>query len=423
MGSSIFVSCLLSVLVLPSEAGRTVGFPASGTPRENAAAVQAAVDAVSAAGGGRVSVPPGDWTCGTIWLKSGVDLHLEKGAVIRGSTNFNDYCAADAYPQNSSSPKATLDLDGENMSGGHLLVCLEQRNVTLSGAGAVNGSGSVFATYPDGSERPHQKNYDWRPGQMLHVCESDRVTIRDVRLENAPYWCLFIHGCEDVAVSNVTIRQSRRNPRVFNADGIDIDSSRRVLVEDCDIAAYDDGITFRGNAARLKRKGPCEDVTVRNCRVSSYMNALRFGVGTEPVRRIRVRGLDIHDTRTAVNFCPAWAGRGGTPISDVEIEGLAVQCKDFLRMHRFGAKTPLTDVTIRGVKGRTKWKSMIYTLPELPFERIRLLDIDLEQVERGIQVVNVKDFELTGNLEAWKMTPEEKRRLEREIAEGKRHLY
>ena len=83
------------------------------SPSENRAAIQREIDAASAAGGGRVTIPAGIWPTGSIELKSGVELHLAKGAVLKGSTKQADYNADDVFPENFHSV-------GEEWSGGHL---------------------------------------------------------------------------------------------------------------------------------------------------------------------------------------------------------------------------------------------------------------------------------------------------------------
>ena len=90
----------------------TVALGAS--PAENRAAIQREVDAASAAGRGRVEIPVGEWLTGSIRLKSGVELHLPKGATLKGSADRRDYNANDAFPDNVWS-------DAEEWSGGHLV--------------------------------------------------------------------------------------------------------------------------------------------------------------------------------------------------------------------------------------------------------------------------------------------------------------
>ena len=90
--------------------------------------IQAAIDACSAEGGGRVIIPSGTYVCGTIWLKSNVELHLEMGAVLKASSDMDDYNDEDAYPQNYGVPV-------ENWRGTHLIIALEAHNVAITGNG------------------------------------------------------------------------------------------------------------------------------------------------------------------------------------------------------------------------------------------------------------------------------------------------
>lgn len=96
------------------------------------ASLQAAIDRVSKSGGGRVEVPSGTWAIGTVWLRSGVELHLPEGAVLKGSANLDDYNAEDAYPQN-------FCFGSEGWSARHLIIALEVRNVAITGKGAIDG--------------------------------------------------------------------------------------------------------------------------------------------------------------------------------------------------------------------------------------------------------------------------------------------
>ena len=116
---------------------RMFGAREGGTPRENAAAIQRAIDA-AAENCGRVVVPAGTFVSGTLWLKSGVTLHLDKGAVLKASDDLADYNAEDAYPENFGCPKS------EYWRGFHFIICRGQKNVVLEGAGTIDGTGDAF---------------------------------------------------------------------------------------------------------------------------------------------------------------------------------------------------------------------------------------------------------------------------------------
>ena len=191
---------------------------------KDTAAVQRAVDAANSAGGGEVLLPRGTYLCGSVFLKSGVDFHLAEGAVLKGSPDHDDYNAVGIAQQNGGRLGS-----GDNVSGGHLVICLEQENVTLRGPGKIDGNVGAFLKMPDGSHPKNKLEIPWRPGQMVWFVESRNIAIRDIELSDAPYWSCFVYGCEDVVVERANIHTVRK-PHTYNGDGLDIDSSRRVRV-------------------------------------------------------------------------------------------------------------------------------------------------------------------------------------------------
>ena len=394
---------------------RAYGAKGDGVAKDTAA-VQAAVDAANAAGGGTVELGAGTYLCGTIWLKSNVDFHVGPGATVKGSPDPADYNAADAYPQNWASPR-----EEENQSGGHLFVALEQTNVTLRGPGTVDGSGLRFAAYPDGRERFHQRNYEWRPGQMLHFVECENVRIADIHFTNSTYWNCFVHGCDHVFVRGVRVT-TPRSPHVLNGDGFTIDACRHVSLSDCQIVAYDDGLTIRCNTKRLKDKTrECAFVTVANCTISSRMNAIRVGVGNGPIHDVTFSNVAIHDTRTAVNFCSSW-GAFGTPIRNVRFSGLTVDALDFLRMHQNGKTTPMEDIYFSDVSGCVRMRSRIWPKKGHPFRNIAFRDIDLPFGLEAFHVEGLK-VEGSGRFRLLEPAPGREAFVDAELAAGRDILY
>ena len=230
--------------------------------------IQAAIDACAANGGGRVVIPSGLYVSGTIWLKSNVELHLEMGAILKASSDIDDYNDEDAYPQNYGVPV-------ENWRGKHFIIALEADNVAITGNGTIDGCGDAFF----GTERFFENPYCWeggyitskdkerlRPGQCVCFIECTNVRVRDIAVKNTPCWSIFFHGCEHVQVRGVRIT----NPYEFvNTDGLDIDCCRFVTVSDCIIHTGDDAIAIRCDSTKLKNPKPCEYVAITNCVLSS----------------------------------------------------------------------------------------------------------------------------------------------------------
>lgn len=300
-------------------------FGAQGTAgRKDTAPLQAALDACGAGGGGVVVVPPGRYVTGTLWLRSRTELHLAPGAVLVGSPDRSDYNADDAFPENEAFGR-------ENVTGAHLLIARDAEDVAITGQGTLDGaSGQFFGALPpervSASYRHKACNApirDWRPGQMVFFCGCRRVSVRDVRLLDAPYWTLFCLGCEDVSLRGLTVVNP---PQTANGDGIDIDCCRNVTVSDCRITSGDDCIAVRGNPRRLAAPRPCENVVVSNCILSTPCNAIRIGVGDGEVRHCAFSNLVITDTRTAINMVCRYseAAEHGAWLHDISFANLVV---------------------------------------------------------------------------------------------------
>ena len=337
-------------------------------------AVQRAIDAASAAGGGEVLLPGGTYLCGSVFLKTGVDFHLSEGATLKGSPDPADYNAVDVCPQNSGRLGS-----GDNASGGHLLLCIEQERVILRGPGKIDGNVAAFLKLSDGSHPPHKLKIPWRPSQMIWFVESRDIAIRDIEIADAPYWSCFIYGCSDVVVERANIH-TVRNPHTYNGDGLDIDSSRRVRVRDCRISTADDSITLRADGARLRRDGDCADVVVSNCTLSSDCNAIRLGVGNGHIRDCSFRNIRIADTRYAVNAVGSWSRpEHGVDISRISFEDMEIDTKGFCKFYYKHATESVFDgITFRHVRGKVREPSIFDDTRDRPFLNLRFEDVRLD---------------------------------------------
>jgi polygalacturonase len=282
------------------------------------AAVQRAIEACHAAGGGTVVVPPGTYLIGTVYLRSHVTLHLQAGAILRGSPRREDYNADDVVPENCV-------FTSENVTGAHLIIGYQAEQIAITGEGTIDGNSAAFLgpLPPDEvttTHWGHARNFpirDWRPGQMVWFCRCTQVAVRDVTLLNAPYWTLFLLGCEQVQIRGLRIVNPPQTP---NGDGIDVDCCRQVTISDCLISAGDDGITLRGNARALgDHAQACEHVAVTNCVLSTPCNAIRVGVGNGLVRQCSFSNIVVPEARTGISIVSAYSDRSkpGVTIEDV----------------------------------------------------------------------------------------------------------
>ena len=344
-------------------------------------AIQKAIDAANASGGGRVLLTPGIYLSGTIYLKNNVDFHLLAGAVLYGSPDKEDYNAPDFCPQN-------VVFESDFMSGAHLVVALEQNNVTISGRGRIDGNVKAFLKDSKSDRFLPKQQVKWRPAQMLFLCESTNITIRDVELFNSPYWTCFLHGCEDFIIDGVRI-QNRMD--TANGDGIDIDSCQRGTISNCLIESGDDCITLRAYDEPLKKKRPCEYITITNCVLKTPHQAIRVGVGNGKIRHCTFSNLAIHGTNVGINFHSSyWSGSSGTTIENIRFNNIVMDVRIPFAMTPGHAAdtTKIRNIYFRGISGICRNTSHISGKASNLLLNISFEDIDLA-VPQGSQPFTV----------------------------------
>jgi len=370
-------------------------------------AIQAAIDDASAAGGGEVLLPAGTYLSGTVWLKSNVDFHLEAGATLLGSTDPADYNAPDAFPQNRTNAY-------ECNSGGHLVLCVEQHNVTVRGPGSINGNGPKITLDKDGKRFPRNETtytgLAWRPGQMLFFVESEDIRIQDVSLLDSTYWTCYVYGCTRVMIRGVAVRN---HYLTWNGDGLDIDASRYVTISDCRIESADDAITLRACSGGLKRPQDLAFVTVDNCVIRTYQcNAIRVGVGDHDIHDAVFSNLVIEDARTAVMIGNGYANPKkpgavrGTGVWSLRFDNIvAPSVREMaLVLAQFSGEATTHDIAFSNVGCTAKRASKVWGNAKFPFKNISFRNVDCNE---GVEAVNVEGLRIDGGtLRETEMTPE-----------------
>ena len=357
------------------------------------AAIQKAIDECFLAGGGIVTVPAGTYLTGTIWLKSHIELHLEAGAVLRGSADLKDYNDDDLdekrdtdYPQNFSCAE-------EEWRGKHLIIAHECEDVALTGKGCVDGAADDYFEDVWFAEHKHDYWYPegwcWskdkvnlRPGQVIVFAECKNVLISDITVCNAPCWDIFLHGCDNVRINGVYIH----NPRYFiNTDGIDIDCCSYVTVSNCVIDTADDCITFRANPERLSNKDKkCEYITVTNCTLSTTCFAFRVGVGTGTVEHIRVSNISVSRAATPIAFTPHF-GENETNIRDVNFNNISAGEVSFPCRIEVGKKATFSDITIENYRSYS-YGQLFAVAEDSISDNIILRNIECHFVDKGVEL-------------------------------------
>jgi polygalacturonase len=229
-------------------------------------AIQSAINAASAAGGGTVVIPAGTFLSGPIRLDNQINLHLNRGAILR-------MLPLDKYPGGTSNP--------ENFISGSSL-----HDVAISGEGLIDGQGIPWWPYANksGARRP----------RMIALSGCDRVLIEHVTLSNSPMFHIAMHA-NNVTVRAVTIRANPSTDPVnpgHNTDACDV-SGTNILVQDCDISVGDDDFTCGGGTS---------DVLITNC-TYGYGHGVSIGSPTSGgVSNLTVMDCTFNNTEAGIRI-------------------------------------------------------------------------------------------------------------------------
>ena len=242
---------------------RTFGAVGDGKVKDSPA-IQRAIDACTAAGGGIVYVSPGTYLCGTVVLKSNVTLYLEAGATVLGSGDMRDY------------------------QPNHLIYASEAQNVGLAGPGKVDGHGMAFWVRVQRAPLPESKvwsdaiHLDWthtpqHPSPMVEFEKCTDVHVSDVFLCNAPGWTLRPFDCDRVSIRGIVIKNPVYAP---NTDGIDPTGCQDLVISDCIIDTGDDAICLKSESLHGAPVRVSKNIVVTNCVITCCCNGFKFGTTT-----------------------------------------------------------------------------------------------------------------------------------------------
>ena len=326
------------------------------------AAIQAAIDDCSAHGGGQVILENGRFLSGRINFKSGVILHIERDAVLLGSTNVFDFPEIETdFWDTEYAPRFNKRcfLYAENCDG-----------IGITGRGAIDCQGEAYVDpmteeemaarptmsftrkpfpLPEGSEPlseevtmvgayPHPldpRSTSLAPARVALFIGCTNILVEDVTMRNQPAgWSYWICGCDYVHFHRAQILAAVDMP---NNDGIHINCCTNVTISNCNISCGDDCIVVRAYSAPLKKNRVCEKVCVTNCNLTSHTCAIRVGwINDGTMRNCTFSNLNI--TESSCGICMKLPGNPASA-----------------RMSDQGHESTLID----NISARVKWELMV----------------------------------------------------------------
>ena len=372
-------------------------FGATGDGRtDDTEALQAAVRACHAAGGGTVRVPAGTYLARPFELRSFVTLELEAGATLLASPRLADY------------PVEGRDASGESERAG-LLTTRDAERVAIIGRGTIDGNALAFhdatrahdsgdfdrgltrqgqAFMPKGVLFEHGPlAHGERPGNLVRFFGCRDVLVHGVTIQNSPTWTTHYRQCENVTIEAVRIHSDASGKRIPNDDGIDLVLCDDVRILGCDIDTGDDCIALFGS----------QRVVVTNCTLSTRSVAIRVGYDHErAIRDCIFSNIVVHDANRGLGVFV----RGAGSVENVLFSDITLRTR-LLTGHWWGKAEPIhvsallwapgvskpgriRDVTFARIRIEGEHGILLWGSPDSPLEDVSLEDVRL-RIRRGPQ--------------------------------------
>ncbi len=259
---------------------------------DNTAAIQKAIDDCSAKGGGRVLVPGGGvYKTYTLNLKNGVDLHIDRGATLKGGEDPYK------YPEFAPTPVWRPERS-PRFNKRAMFYTVGQTNVAITGSGTIDGNAAAFHHRVDG--RWQRISHTNITGRCVFFVGCRDVRFDDVLVYHPCGWSTWFLDCDRVQCRGVRIECNREFP---NGDGLHFGGCRDVTVSDCIIDAQDDALIVRTHQEQMRTMRPCERMTFANCVLRSNQSAIRIGwTGDGPIRDVTFDNIVCSYSRLGIQF-------------------------------------------------------------------------------------------------------------------------
>ncbi len=254
----------------------------------NTRAIQSAIDKAAAEGGGTVVVPKGTFVSGALFLKPGVNLHLDEGAVLQCSTDMTNFpeqrTRIEGHFEDHFNP-ALINADGCN-------------ELIISGDGKLDGAGKpIWDEFWERRAGNNEfKNLDVARARLCLIENSTNITVRGVTFMDAQFWNLHLYKCRNVLVEEArfTVPDDEKPP---SSDGVDVDSCQNVTIRGCYFSVNDDCIALKGTKGPFamddKTSPPVERIRVSGCEFKRGHGVVTCGSEATIVRDVMVEGCKV----------------------------------------------------------------------------------------------------------------------------------
>ncbi len=336
---------------------------------DDTGAFQSAIDACRNAGGGTIIIEEGIYSLGAITLYSHVHLYLEKNAILKMSSNLNDFDHFGTGKMKSVLVPTWDDCDYDGKPTKYFIYAYQCEDISITGEGAIDGNeeifyGKVTKWHIEGSFYPRVP--------MIYFEDCKKIELKDITLKRSAFWTVHLVGCEEILIDHIEICN---NLRLTNCDGIDPDHCKHMVIRNCRITSADDCIVFKTTSAGVNY-GVTEDITVSNCELISTSAAIKFGSeSVSDFKDIHIHDCVIRSSNRGISL----QLRDEGSIDNCSFKDITIETRRFSPIHWWGKGEPIAITAVR----RTK-STRVGSIRNVSFENVTM------DAENGIYIYGME---------------------------------
>ncbi|RCW21888.1 glycoside hydrolase family 28 protein [Marinilabilia salmonicolor] len=392
---------------------------------KTSSAIKKAIEAANNAGGGSVIIPEGEWLTGKVHLKSHVNLHLKKGAVLLFDDNPDDYL-----------PAVHTTWEGlECYNYSPLIYAYECKNVAITGEGELKAKMDFWRGWfsrPSGHMNSLKRLYNMaaknvpveervmvndsanmRP-HFIQFNRSKNILLDGFSITNSPFWTIHPYLCKNVVIRNLNVFAHGHNN-----DGVDPEMSQNMFIENCNFDQGDDAIAVKSgrNQDAWRLNTPTKNLVVQNCNVKNGHQLLAIGSELSGgVENVLMDNCTVADGANMFHllFIKTNERRGGY-VKNIYMQNIKAdkmregilgietdvlyQWRDLVPTYEIRL-TPISDIYMKNIKtSSVKFISCIKGQEEQPVENIELENVKTDTVREEKTHIhqNLNGFSIENN--------------------------
>jgi polygalacturonase len=388
----------ISSIAVKSELFNITSYGAIGNGKVlNTTSIQKAIDVCAQKGGGTIVIPKGIFLTGSIFLKKGVNIYFEDGAVLKGSTDINHYPKVNTRIEGHFEPWRVAIINGDAVD-----------NLSITGNGTIDGSGAPFwkEFYERRDINSKTTNLNVERPRIAFIQNSKNVKISGIHFKDSGFWNLHVYKCKDVLIENCrfTALNGKKPNNAPSSDGIDIDSSQDVIISKCFFSVGDDCIALKGTKGPFAMQDvdspPVERIQILDCTFEAGGGIVTFGSEASIIRDIKVeRCTTTRPTVLRIKLRP------DTPqiyenisVNDITVKesGMIFKVEPWRQYFDLkGQEAPqslVRNIRVTNVNGAATTMGNILGHDKTTFENILVKDVDITLTDGNFDLSEIKNF-------------------------------